>query len=104
MKRILSILLVLLNLSLPKTFTCFAEGVKDTMVEITTNTVVEEKTDTSENIEDKKDEEKGEKAEKVVKNVENTEKSKKESISLDISAETIDKIRKLLNSGSTECI
>lgn len=97
MKRILSILLVLLNLFLPRTFTCFAEGEKDTKVEIATNTVVEEKTDASENIEDKK-EKKREKAENVVKNVENTEKPKKESISLEISAETIDKIRQVLNS------
>lgn len=97
MKRILSILLVLLNLSLPRFFTCFAGGEKDEKAVINTTTVVEEKADSSKNEEDKKDE-KSEKAENVVKNVENTEKTKKESISLEISAETIDKIRQVLNS------
>lgn len=97
MKRILSILLVLLNLSLPRFFTCFAEGEKDEKVVINTNTVVEEKADSSKNAEDKKDE-KSEKAENVVKNVENSEKPKKESISLEISAETMEKIKKVLNS------
>lgn len=97
MKRILSILLVLLNLSLPRFFTCFAEGEKDEKVVINTNTVVEEKADSSKNAEDKKDE-KSEKAENVVKNVENSEKPKKESIYLEISAETMGKIKKVLSS------
>lgn len=91
MKKALSILLVMLTLTLPKGFVCYAEPEVETKTE-TVATVVEEKDETS------KDEEKGEKAENVVKNVENSEKPKKESISLEISAETIDKIRQVLNS------
>ena len=100
MKRILSVLLVLLNLSLPEAFTCFVESEKDSKVDIITSTGIEEITDTSRNEEDKQDEksEKDEKAGNIVKNVENSEKPKKESISLEISAETIDKIRQVLNS------
>lgn len=95
MKKALSILLVMLTLTLSKGFVCYAEPEVETKTE-TVATVVEEKDETS------KDEEKSEKAENVVKNVENTEKTKKESISLEISAETIDKIRSLLNSESKE--
>lgn len=91
MKKALSILLVMLTLTLPKSFVCYAEPEVETKTE-TVATVVEEKDETS------KDEEKSEKAENVVKNVENSEKPKKESISLEISAETIDKIRQVLNS------
>lgn len=86
MKKALSILLVLLTFNLSKGFVCFTEPEVETKTE-TVATVVEEK-----------DEEKSEKAENVVKNVENSEKPKKESISLEISAETIDKIRQVLNS------
>lgn len=91
MKKALSILLVMLTLTLSKGFVCYAEPEVETKTE-TVATVVEEKDETS------KDEEKSEKAENVVKNVENSEKPKKESISLEISAETIDKIRQVLNS------
>lgn len=91
MKKALSILLVMLTLTLPKSFVCYAEPEVETKTE-TVATVVEEKNENS------KDEEKSEKAENVVKNVENSEKPKKESISLEISAETIDKIRQVLNS------
>lgn len=91
MKKALSILLVMLTLTLSKGFMCFTEPENLSKAE-TVTTIVKEKTDTS------KDEEKGEKAENVVKNVENSEKPKKESISLEISAETIDKIRQVLNS------
>lgn len=91
MKKALSILLVFLTLNLSKGFVCFAEPEVETKTE-TVAIVVEEKDETS------KDEEKSEKAENVVKNVENSEKPKKESISLEISAETIDKIRQVLNS------
>ena len=91
MKKVLSVLLALLTLTLSKGFVCLADPEKEAKTE-TVTTVVKEKTDTS------KDEEKGEKSENVVKNVENSEKPKKESISLEISAETIDKIRQVLNS------
>lgn len=91
MKKALSILLVMLTLTLSKGFVCFTEPENLSKTE-TVTTIVKEKTDAS------KDEEKGEKAENVVKNVENSEKPKKESISLEISAETIDKIRQVLNS------
>lgn len=91
MKKALSILLVMLTLTLSKGFVCYAEPEVETKTE-TVATVVGEKDETS------KDEEKSEKAENVVKNVENSEKPKKESISLEISAETIDKIRQVLNS------
>ena len=91
MKKALSILLVMLTLNLSKGFVCFTESEVETKTE-TVVTVVEEKEETS------KGEEKSEKAENVVKNVENSEKPKKESISLEISAETIDRIRQVLNS------
>lgn len=91
MKKALSILLVMLTLTLSKNFVCYAEPEVETKTE-TVATVVEEKDETS------KDEEKNEKAGNIFKNVENSEKPKKESISLEISAETIDKIRQVLNS------
>lgn len=91
MKKALSILLVMLTLTLSKGFMCFTEPENLSKAE-TVATVVEEKDETS------KDEEKSEKAENVVKNAENSEKTKKESIYLEISAETIDKIRQVLNS------
>ena len=112
MKKVLSWLLVLTNLALSKSFACLASNEetanaglpaatvveeKKENVEATKSTEVEEKTNTSESKENK-NEEKGEKNESIIQNVENDGKTKKESISLEISAKMMEKIKKVLSS------
>ena len=112
MKKIFSVLLVLANLALSKSFACLASNEETTNAELPAAIVVEEKkenveaakvtgekekTDTPESKENKNDE-KGEKNESNIQNVENDGKTKKESISLEISAETMEKIKKVLSS------
>lgn len=97
MKKALSILLVFLTLTLSKGFVCFAEPEEKTSTE-TVATVVEEKDETSKDEEKNETLQEDEKEENVVKNVENSEKPKKESIYLEISAETMGKIKKVLSS------
>lgn len=112
MKKVLSCLLVLTNLALSKSFACLASNEETANAGLPAATVVEEKkenveaakgtgekekTDNPESKENKNDE-KGEKNESNIQNVENDGKTKKESISLEISAEMMEKIKKVLSS------
>lgn len=104
MKRNLSVFLVLLNIFLSKSLTSLATTNEKDVDKNSATIVSEVEKSDAENIEEQK-EEKGEKTKVEEKNndktVGDTEK-KKETISIEISAGTIEKIKKMLSSETSE--